>query len=65
MPGDCLIAANGDYGAITIGAKGTAEAPIVLRAATRGMAVFTGRVTLTGRRIRGDRRASTTPAPPA
>ena len=48
MPGDCLIAANGDYGAITIGAKGTAAAPIVLRAATRGMAVFTGRVTLTG-----------------
>ena len=48
MPGDCLIAANGDYGAITISAKGTAAAPIVLRAATRGMAVFTGRVTLTG-----------------
>jgi hypothetical protein len=48
MPGDCLIAANGDYGAITIGAKGTAAAPIVLRAATRGMAVFTGPVSLTG-----------------
>jgi poly(beta-D-mannuronate) lyase len=48
MPGDCLIAASGEYGAVTIGAKGTAAAPIVLRAEARGMAVFTGRVNLTG-----------------
>jgi hypothetical protein len=48
LPGDCLIAAAGDYPGVTIAAKGTAEAPIVLRAAARGTAVFTGRVNLTG-----------------
>jgi hypothetical protein len=48
MPGDCLIAAAGEYGGLTIGAKGTADAPIVIRSATRGSAVFTGRVILNG-----------------
>ena len=33
MPGDCLIAADGAYGALTLTAKGTAAAPIQLRAA--------------------------------
>jgi hypothetical protein len=33
MPGDCLIAADGAYGALTLMAKGTAAAPIQLRAA--------------------------------
>jgi hypothetical protein len=33
MPGDCLLAADGAYGALTITAKGTAAAPIQLRAA--------------------------------
>jgi Chondroitinase B len=32
-PGDCLMAADGAYGALEIGAKGTAEAPIQVRAA--------------------------------
>jgi hypothetical protein len=32
-PGDCLMAADGAYGALEIAAKGTAEAPIQLRAA--------------------------------
>jgi hypothetical protein len=46
--GDCLVAADGVYPGLTIGARGTAEAPIVIRAAKRGGAVFTGRVTLAG-----------------
>ena len=32
-PGDCLMAADGAYGALEIGAKGTAAAPIQLKAA--------------------------------
>src|SRR6185295_15038030 len=32
-PGDCLVAADGAYGALDLGAKGTAEAPIQLVAA--------------------------------
>jgi poly(beta-D-mannuronate) lyase len=35
MPGDCLVLADGDYAAVNITAKGTAAAPIVLRAANR------------------------------
>ena len=31
-PGDCLMVADGAYGPLTIGAKGTAEAPIQIRA---------------------------------
>jgi hypothetical protein len=34
-PGDCLVAADGAYGALDLGAKGTAEAPIQLRAANQ------------------------------
>jgi poly(beta-D-mannuronate) lyase len=34
-PGDCLIVADGQYGSLTIGAKGTAQAPIVIRAENR------------------------------
>jgi hypothetical protein len=48
LPGDCLIAGDGEYPALTIGVKGTSEAPIVVRAASRGAAVFTGRVQLEG-----------------
>ena len=48
MPGDCLIAAPGDYAGLTIGVKGTAQAPIVIRSAMRGGAIFTGRVVLNG-----------------
>jgi hypothetical protein len=33
MPGDCLDLADGAYGALNIGAKGTAAAPIQIRAA--------------------------------
>jgi hypothetical protein len=32
MPGDCLMLADGAYGALTISAKGTAEAPVQVRA---------------------------------
>ncbi len=39
-PGDCLIVADGNHSAPTITAKGTAEAPIVIRAANRLQAVF-------------------------
>jgi hypothetical protein len=46
--GDCIVAADGSYGALTISAKGTAEAPIVIKAANQGKAVFTGAVQLTG-----------------
>src|SRR3954469_21336450 len=48
VAGDCLIAADGSYGGLSIGAKGSAEAPIVLRAAHRGKAVFGGAVQLHG-----------------
>jgi poly(beta-D-mannuronate) lyase len=48
LPGDCLIAADGEYPGLTIAARGTAQAPIVLRAARRGAATFTGRVQLNG-----------------
>ena len=42
MPGDCLVLADGDYPAPTITAKGTADAPIVVRAANRLKANFNG-----------------------
>jgi poly(beta-D-mannuronate) lyase len=47
MPGDCLIVADGAYGPVTITAKGTAAAPIQIRAknllkATAGALVLTG-----------------------
>ena len=34
LPGDCLIVADGAYGDLTLTGKGTAEAPIQVRAAT-------------------------------
>jgi hypothetical protein len=40
-PGDCLRVADGDHAAPSISAKGTPEAPIVVRAANRGKAVIT------------------------
>jgi poly(beta-D-mannuronate) lyase len=40
--GDCLIVADGNHTAPSIGARGNATAPIVVRAANRGKAVFTG-----------------------
>jgi poly(beta-D-mannuronate) lyase len=46
MPGDCLIVADGNYGGISISAKGTAQAPIVIRAENRLRASFTGTLTL-------------------
>jgi hypothetical protein len=42
QPGDCLIVADGNHGAPAIGVRGSAGAPIVVRAANRGKAVFTG-----------------------
>jgi hypothetical protein len=42
MPGDCLLVADGNYAAPTIGARGMPGAPIVIRAANRLKAVFTG-----------------------
>jgi len=44
--GDCLVLADGDYPAPTIAAKGTADAPIVLRAANKLKANFNGVVKL-------------------
>ena len=46
-PGEILLLAAGDYGDLTVTADGTAERPLVLRAA--GRAVF-GRVSLRGRK---------------
>jgi hypothetical protein len=50
MPGDCLILADGNYGPVPVITRtGTAEAPIVIRAANRLMAVVTmGSIQLTG-----------------
>jgi hypothetical protein len=39
QPGDCLVLADGEYAFAPITARATAEAPIVIRAATRGKAV--------------------------
>jgi hypothetical protein len=47
-PGDCIAAADGNYGGLTISLKGTADKPIVIKAANRGKAVFTGAVQLNG-----------------
>ena len=47
MPGDCLILADGMYSPVVIGSKGTAAAPIVIRAANRLKASFSGVVKLT------------------
>jgi poly(beta-D-mannuronate) lyase len=46
--GDCLMLADGSYGALTITAQGTADAPIILRAVNRGKVTFTGAVSFTG-----------------
>ena len=40
MPGDCLLVADGNYAAPTIGARGMPGAPIVIRAANRLKAVL-------------------------
>jgi hypothetical protein len=48
QPGDCLMLADGSYGALTISAKGSAEAPIILRAVNRGKVTFTGAISFTG-----------------
>jgi hypothetical protein len=48
QPGDCLMLADGSYGALTISAKGSAEAPIILRATNRGKVTFTGAVSFNG-----------------
>src|SRR5206468_3215487 len=47
-PGDCLMLADGMYGGLGIGAKGTAEAPIVIRAVNRGKVTFTGAIGFMG-----------------
>jgi hypothetical protein len=47
-PGDCLVLADGDYAAPTIAATGTAEAPIVIRAANKLKVSFNGVVKLDG-----------------
>jgi poly(beta-D-mannuronate) lyase len=46
-PGDCIVAANGSYAGTTIKVKATADHPVVVRAASRGRAVFTSRLQLT------------------
>jgi hypothetical protein len=49
MPGDCLILADGAYDPLTITAKGTAAAPIVLRAANRGKVIVSaGNIAMMG-----------------
>jgi hypothetical protein len=49
MPGDCLVLADGAYDPLVITAKGTAAAPIVLRAANRGKVTISGgNVTMMG-----------------
>jgi hypothetical protein len=48
QPGDCLMLADGSYGGLTISAKGSAEAPIILRAVNRGKVTFTGAISFTG-----------------
>ena len=48
MPGDCVALADGSYPGFMISARGTAENPIVLRAANRGKAVITGNVAMRG-----------------
>jgi poly(beta-D-mannuronate) lyase len=48
MAGDCLVLADGNYPGLTITAKGTADRPIVVRAANRGKAVMDGNVTMMG-----------------
>jgi poly(beta-D-mannuronate) lyase len=46
MAGDCLVAADGNYAGFSVTAKGTEAAPIVVKAANRGKAVFNaGRLT--------------------
>jgi len=39
--GDCIVAASGSYRGTTIKVKGTADHPVVVRAAQRGRATFT------------------------
>jgi len=46
--GDCLVLADGDYPAPTIAAKGTADAPIVMRAANKLKVNVNGAVKLDG-----------------
>jgi hypothetical protein len=46
--GDCILAADGMYGGVTIGVKGSAEHPVVIRAVNRGKAVFGGAVLMMG-----------------
>jgi hypothetical protein len=47
-PGDCLMLADGSYAGLAISAKGTSEAPIVIRAVNRGKAAFTSAVQFMG-----------------
>jgi chondroitinase B-like protein len=47
-PGDCIAVADGQYPGATLGAKGTAAAPIVLTAVNRLAASFTSGVTMSG-----------------
>ncbi len=48
QPGDCLVLADGTYPFPPITARGTAVAPIVIRAANRGKATVAGNVELMG-----------------
>jgi hypothetical protein len=48
MPGDCILVPDGQYAGLSITAKGSEAAPIVIRAANRLKAAFTGTVTITG-----------------
>jgi hypothetical protein len=46
MPGDCILVADGAYTGLTITARGTAAAPIVIRAASKLKPTFSGNVTM-------------------
>jgi hypothetical protein len=48
MAGDCLVLADGGYTFPAIGAKGTAQAPIVVRAANRGKVTISGTIGVKG-----------------
>jgi hypothetical protein len=49
-PGDCIVVADGQYAGVSIDAKGTADAPIVVKAAHRLKASFTSGIVLSGAR---------------
>lgn len=50
-PGDHIVLADGDYSGVTINLNGTAQNPIVIRAANQHAARFTDRVVVTGSHV--------------